>query len=58
MPVYTMYCSSISWDPMHNRIVLYKLMPAVVLLSMASLTNILRIYYENIKIDDTNCESK
>ena len=43
MPVYTMYCSSLSWDPMYNRIVLYKLMPAVFVLSMASLTKIVRI---------------
>ena len=40
MPASTMYDSSVSWDPMYNRIVLYKLMPAVVVLSMASLTNI------------------
>jgi hypothetical protein len=40
MPVYAVYCSSLLWDPMYNRIVLYKLMPLVVVLSMASLTNI------------------
>jgi hypothetical protein len=38
-----MYCSSLSWDTMFIRIVLYKLMPAVVVLSMASLTNIVHI---------------
>jgi len=56
MPVYTMYCLSMSWDPIYSRIVLYKSMPAAVVLSMASLTNILRILL-NIKIGYTNCKS-
>jgi len=43
MLVYKMFCSSISWDPIYNRIVLYKLMPAVVVLSKVSLTNIVRV---------------
>ena len=30
MPVYAIYFSSLSWNPIYSRTVLYKLMPAVV----------------------------
>jgi len=43
MPLYTMYCSSVSWDPIYSRTALYQLMPAVVVLSVVSLTNIVHI---------------
>jgi len=43
MPVYTMYSLSMSWDPIYSSIVLYKLMPAVVVLSMVSLKNTVHI---------------
>jgi hypothetical protein len=37
MPLYTLHCSSVSWDPIYSLIVLYKSMPAVVVLSVVSI---------------------
>ena len=45
-----MYGSSLSWDYIYNRIVLYKLMPTVVVLSVVSLANIVHIFIKILKM--------
>jgi len=56
MPVYTMYCSLVSWD--YNCIIVYKLVPAVVMLSVVSFNTNIPGYYKRNRYFQCCIETK